>query len=131
MSGGGHERANRRSPAEWVTFAVAVVILAAVVGLVAMEIPQSRTPPSPVAEVRAIEDRGGRFVVIVQVANVGQRTAKGVQVETSLAVDGEERSGDQVVDFLSGGEQEEFEFVFDDDPATGDLAVRVTGYSLP
>lgn len=130
MSGGGQGR-NRRSPAEWITFALALVVLGVVAGLVVAEIPQSSAPASPVAEVRAVERRGDRHVVIVEVGNEGERTAQDVQIEASLAVDGDESSGDQVVDFLSGGEEEELEFVFDDDPSAGELVVRVTGYSVP
>lgn len=120
-----------RSPVEWVTFAVAVVIIGIVVALVAVEIPKSKTPPAPVAEPGVIEARGDRYVVPVIVRNQGQRTATDVQVRATLTVDGEEHEGDQLVDFLSGGESEEVEFVFEDDPTDGELEVRVTGYGLP
>ena len=121
----------RRSPAEWVTFAVASAIILVVLGLVAVEIPRSKTPPAPTAVPGPAEERGGRFVVPVRVENRGQQTAESVQVVALLSIDGEEQEGDQTVDFLSAGETEELEFVFDDDPVDGDLEVRVTGYLLP
>jgi uncharacterized protein (TIGR02588 family) len=120
-----------RSPAEWVTFVVALVVIGIVVALVAVEIPRSKAPPAPVAEPGTIEARGDRFVVPVVVENRGGRTATDVQVRATLTVDGEEHEGDQLVDFLSGGESEELEFVFEDDPTEGVLEVRVTGYGLP
>jgi uncharacterized protein (TIGR02588 family) len=120
-----------RSTAEWVTFAVALVVVSAVIGLIAVEIPGGKRAPAPVLSVGAVEERGGRFVVPVSVRNEGERTAAEVQVVASLTVDGDEVEGDQVVDFLSGGEVEELEFAFDDDPADGELDVRVAGYQLP
>ena len=131
MSDDTREDERGRSPVEWVTFAVAVVIIGIVVALVAVEIPKSKTPSAPVAEPGVIEARGDRYVVPVIVRNQGQRTATDVQVRATLTVDGEEHEGDQLVDFLSGGESEEVEFVFEDDPTDGELEVRVTGYGLP
>ena len=120
-----------RSAAEWVTFGIAVVVVVVIVGLVAVEIPGSKAPPSPAVRVGAIEDRGGQFVVPVSVTNDGERSASEVQVIASLEVDGVEAESDQVVDFLSGGEVEELEFVFDEDPEDGELDVRIGGYQLP
>lgn len=131
MTEDAREDESGRSPAEWVTFAVAVVVIGIVVALVAVEIPKSKTPPAPVAEPGVVEARGDRYVVPVVVENRGQRTATEVQVRATLTVDGEEHEGDQVVDFLSGGEIEELEFVFEEDPTEGELEVRVTGYGLP
>lgn len=121
----------RRSPAEWVTFTVAAALVALVIGLIATEIPQSRQPPSPTAEPGVVERRGEQYVVPVVVENEGERTAQDVQVHVGLTVGGEEQEGDQVIDFLSAGEREELEFVFDEDPTEGALEVRVTGYALP
>ena len=121
-----------RTMAEWVTFAVAVALVLAVVALVLSEVPGGKVPPSPVAEVGEVEERDGRFFVPVRVENRGERTASDVRVEATLAVDGDEvEEADQLVDFLSGGEVEELEFVFDEDPDRGSLEIRVTGYRLP
>lgn len=135
MSGPDGERragdARGRTSAEWVTFSVAAAVLMVVLVLIGMEIPQSAEPPAPVAEPGIVERRGEHYVVPVVVDNRGERTAENVQVHVTLTIGAEEHDGDQAVDFLSGGEREELEFVFDDDPADGELEVRVTGYSLP
>lgn len=128
MSG---RRRRGRSVAEWVTFAVSAAVVATVVGLIAIEIPQSRRPPMPVATKGVPMARGAVFVVPVEVENRGERTAQDVQVQVTLTVDGEEHEGDQVVDFLSGGEAEQMEFLFDVDPDAGEVEVRVTGYTVP
>ncbi|HVF32723.1 MAG TPA: hypothetical protein VM933_06790 [Acidimicrobiales bacterium] len=120
-----------RSAAEWFTFTVAALVVAAVIGLIAVEIPGSKRPPAPTATTGEVEERTGRFVVPVDVRNRGEATAAEVQVIATLVVDGQEAEADQVVDFLSGGEVEELEFVFDDDPRDGDLEVRIAGYQLP
>lgn len=131
MSGRSGDDESGRSPAEWVTFAVALLVIGTVVALVAVEIPKSKAPPAPVAEPGTIEVRDDRYVVPVEVENRGERTAVDVQVRATLTIDGEEHEGEQRVDFLRGGEVEELEFVFEDDPADGELEVRVTGYALP
>lgn len=120
-----------RSAAEWVTFGISMALLLAVALVIAAEIPRSNGAATPVAVVRGVSEREGRFFVRVEVVNRGDRTAENVQVAGSLVVDGEESDGDQTVDFLSGGETEELEFVFDEDPAEGELTVRVTGFLLP
>ena len=121
-----------RTAAEWVTFAVAVVLVLGVIALVVSEIPGGKAPPSPAVEVGGVGERDGRFVVPVRVENRGERTAADVRVDATLTVDGEDvEEADLLVDFLSGGEKEDLEFVFDEDPDEGTLDVRVTGYRLP
>ena len=121
-----------RNFAEWVTFGVASAIVMLVVGLILAEIPGENSPPSPTAEVTAeAEQRGDNFFVPVEVKNLGDTTAENVQVTASLEVEGEVFEADQVVDFLAGGESVELEWVFEKDPSSGTLKVRVSGYSVP
>jgi uncharacterized protein (TIGR02588 family) len=131
MSAGDTERPPRTA-AEWVTFATACLVLAAIVALVASEMAGPDEPPAPVAsstgEVREV---GGRFFVPVEVVNTGDATAANVQVTAELTVGSATSSGDQTIDFLGGDERVEVVFAFDDDPAGGELSVRVSGYSVP
>lgn len=124
-------RRDKRSGAEWAAFVIAAAILLAVVGLVVLQIPDSDVPPAPVATVGEITEREGRYFVAVEVENRGVRTAEQVQIVATLTTDEGDVEGDQMVDFLSGGEVEELEFVFDDHPADGELTVRVSGYLKP
>lgn len=124
---------SRRRPttaAEWVTFAIALAVVLAVVGAIASQV-SSTAPPAPVVEVGDVEERGGRFVVPVEVVNRGDRTAQDVQVTATLTLDDGEVTSDHLVDFLAGGERSELEFVFEEDPADGELDVVVGGYALP
>jgi uncharacterized protein (TIGR02588 family) len=126
-------RARRaRSSAEWVTFGVSVLVLAVVVALIGVQALSGEDPPAPVARRDGeIDRRGDRWFVPVTLKNEGDATAENVQVTASFTRGDEVIEADQSVDFLSGGETEELEFVFDDDPGTGELEVRVTGYQLP
>lgn len=121
----------KRSVAEWGTFAIASAMLLAVVGYIVVQIPKTAPPAAPAATVSKVSERDGRFFVAVDVENRGGRTAENVQVVATLTIGEDETEGDQVVDFLAGGEMEEVEFVFDDDPASGELTVSVTGYLVP
>lgn len=122
-----------RTAAEWVSFAVSGALLAVLVAVIAMQIPGEHTPPAlTVTRAGAIREAGGSFYVPVDVENAGDETAQNVQVLASLKTsDGEEVIGDQVVDFLAGGEVKRLEFVFDEDPADGELTLTVSGYGVP
>lgn len=120
-----------RTAAEWVTFAVASAVVLLVIGLLAAQIPGTDSPAAPDAEVQSITRRGDQYVVPVEVTNGGDATAENVQVAATLEIGGDTFEADQVVDFLAGGESAELEFVFDEDPSSGTLKVRVTGHSVP
>ncbi|HVE94381.1 MAG TPA: hypothetical protein VNB24_05625 [Acidimicrobiales bacterium] len=122
-----------RSSAEWVTFAISLLLLSGVVAMIAIQIPGEHLPPAPtVRQAGPVRATGGSFFVPVEVSNDGDDTAQNVQVlATYTSADGTETIADQVVDFLAGGETEELEFVFDEDPREGELDVSVNGYGVP
>jgi len=132
------EDTNQRPPrsiAEKVTFGVASVILAIVVGLVCyvwLE-PQSKSPPN-ITLMRPEPSRkvAQQFYVPFEIKNEGGETAESVQVLAELKVNGKVvESGEQQIDFLSGGETQEGAFVFTQNPEQGDLTIRVGSYKLP
>ena len=121
-----------RTPAEWVTFIISLVVLVAFIGLVTRELLSGDDPPAPVAaQSGPAREVDGTFFVPVEVVNGGDRTAADVQVTAELTVDGNTTGGDQVLNFLGGGERRELSFAFPVDPTSGDLVVRVTGYAEP
>jgi uncharacterized protein (TIGR02588 family) len=124
------EERGRTTP-EWVTFAVSSALLLVVVVLLAVQVPGDDSPPAPVATVAQVREVDGRFHVDVVLENTGDATAMNAQVTAELDVGGRRTTGDQTVDFLAGGEEEDLVFVFDDDPAGGALTVAVTGYARP
>ena len=82
--------------------------------------------------VAGIKPEGDAHHVRVRVRNEGQRTAENVQVIAELLLPGQEPvEGEQQVMFLAGGAEEELVFVFPDDPAAGELTLRVGSYTDP
>lgn len=123
-----------RSSAEWVSFSIAASILTALIGLVLYTwLGKPNSPPvlslQPNSEIR--EDVG-QFYVPFAVKNSGTETAESVQIIAELRVnDKVEETGEQMIDFLSGGETEEGAFIFSRNPRDGELIMRVASYKIP
>jgi uncharacterized protein (TIGR02588 family) len=120
-----------RTTAEWFTLAGSCAVLGVVVVLIVVQLLSSRDPAAPVAVLEGTRRVGDVHHVEVTVTNEGDDTAADIQVNADLTIDGEVVSADQVIDFLSGGEDEDLVFVFEDDPAEGELEVVVSGFSVP
>jgi len=121
----------RRTPAEWATLLGSAGLVLVVVVLILAQVPGDDRPAEPVARVGRVRQVGDAFQVDVTVANAGDRTAAQVQVTAGLTLGDTTSTAEQTIDFLSGGEDEQVVFIFDDDPASGDLRVAVTGYAVP
>lgn len=123
-----------RSPAEWLTLAISSLVLLSVVCLVLYDWQISKNlPPAFRVEVsettRLIEDQ---YYVPFTLKNTGGRIARTVQVIAELNLpDGSDESGEQQFDFLSGNERKKGGFVFEHDPQSGNLVVRVASFGLP
>lgn len=112
-----------------VSLAVVLAVLAGVGSLMFSRGPDDARFTLTVADVRA---EGDEHHVRVRVRNDGRRTAENVQVVAELRLPGREPSeGEQQVQFLAGGAQDELVFVFPDPPADGELTLRVASYTLP
>lgn len=121
-----------RTTAEWTVFAVSAAVVLVVLALLGAQLLGSEEPAAPVARQRGeIQEAAGRFYVPVDVTNEGDLTAADVQVIAELTIGGETVDGEQTVAFLAGSETERLVFSFDDDPADGELVVRVGGFSKP
>lgn len=121
-----------RTTAEWVTFGISVAILLVVVGLIALQATGSDSPALPrVLKTGPVEHRGDHYLVPVEIRNDGGATAETVQVTAELTLGEETIEADQTVEFLAQGERAEVTFVFEQDPASGELVVRVSGYTVP
>jgi uncharacterized protein (TIGR02588 family) len=129
-----NEEQSKKSPAEWVTFAIASFILANIIGLVLYNWLTKKQEPPIIAVTRntQIREEKGQFYVPFKVTNTGGETAESVQVVAELRVNGEVlESGDQQIDFLSSGETKEGAFIFSRNPSLGELIVRSSSYQLP
>ncbi|OUL35863.1 TIGR02588 family protein [Nostoc sp. T09] len=123
-----------RSLAEWVTFSAASFILVVIVGLVGYTWLNDKNQP-PIVSVtkkQTIREIDGQFYVPFEVVNTGGDTAESVQIMAELQIDDNvTETGEQQIDFLSGGEKEEGAFVFSHNPNQGQLTIRVASYKLP
>ena len=124
-------RSNGRTLAEWVTFGISTALLAVVLALIAIQLPNSDDPAEPIAEVDAVRSLDSRHYVDVLVTNQGDDPASNVQVNASLVIDASTTEGDQTIDFLAADEEVNLTFVFADDPALGELTIAVTGFTHP
>lgn len=123
-----------RTTAEWWTFGVSVALMALVAGLIALSWVTGATGPPVIAAAPSgpAERQGATFHVPFEVRNTGGEAATDVQVVAELVVDGElAGEGEQTIMYLSGGETESGAFLFDDDPATGELTIDVASYLTP
>jgi uncharacterized protein (TIGR02588 family) len=121
-----------RTAAEWATFGVSALVLLLVVGLIGLQASESDRPALPrVLTTGPVERQGDRFLVPVEIRNEGGATAEAVQVTAELTVGPDTVEADQTVEFLAEGERAEVVFVFERNPAEGELEVRVSGYTVP
>jgi uncharacterized protein (TIGR02588 family) len=134
MSESNNEQQQKRTPAEWVTFAIACSILSLLIGLVLYNWLTKKHEPPIISVTRntPIRETQGQFYVPFTVTNTGGETAESVQIIAELRVNGEVlESGDQQIDFLSSGETQEGAFIFSRNPSQGQLIVRTSSYKLP
>ena len=128
------KQGQKRSLAEWVTFAIASFIIATLIGLVLyIWLTKKQDPPTiSVTQSTAMREIKGQFYIPFTVINTGGETAESVQVIAELQVNGEVlESGEQQIDFLSSDETQEGAFIFSRDPRGGKLILRVASYKLP
>jgi len=128
------ENSHVRSLAEWITLAISTLVLTSIVILIFYDWQLSKNiPPAfhvEIADTARMTE--GRYYVPFTLKNTGGRIARTVQVMAELhSPDGNDETGEQEFDFLSGNERKKGEFVFEHDPQAGDLIVRVASFGLP
>lgn len=133
---GGREDGSKekRSGAEWITLAVSILIVLALVGLVSYQhFAKGTEPPLIEVEPKTGEMRQDRdaYYLPVTITNKGEITAEGIEIELSLdSGDGEMEATSFTVEFLAGGEMAHQTVVFYKDPAQGTLSHNVS-FSVP
>ena len=128
------ERGRVRSPAEWITLSVSTLVLSLLIGLVIYDWQISKDlPPTFRIEVtEAVRFSEGRYYQPFTLRNTGGSIARTVQVTAELSLsNGEQETGEQQFDFLSGKERKKGSFIFDHDPREGALIIRVASFGLP
>lgn len=129
-----HEAKVSRSSAEWVTFGVASVILATVVGLVLYVWlgQQDQQPPTLlVSHDKATRQVNRQFYVPFTLVHQGGKTVESVRVIAELRINNVEETAEEEINFLASGETAEGAFIFSHPPQDGELSIRVASYKLP
>ena len=121
-----------RASAEWVTFGASLAVLGAIVAVIIALWVRGEDP----AQVAVHQDgvrtaSNGTYLVDASVTNEGDVTAANVQVMATLTIGDTTEEAEQVVDFVAGGEEEALVFVFQDDPAEGELELVVASFADP
>ncbi len=122
-----------RSTAERVVFAAVVAVLASIAGAIATLGVTPRDPArvtvQQVGEARVVD---GDTYLTAEVRNRGDETAEAVQVVAEVMADGQVvTTGEQLVDYLSGGETEQVVFIFGPGLPSGEPRLRVASYLEP
>ena len=119
--------------AEWLAAAVGVLLLLGSIGVVVRQAVVSRGSP-PVLELRASQatKAGSYWLVRVDAANRGERTAAGLEITGTLRFGGsvveESRA---TIDYLPPRSRRSAGLYFTKDPRTASLELRPTGYQDP
>jgi uncharacterized protein (TIGR02588 family) len=124
-----------RSLAEQVSFSIAALILASLIGgVVHLGLgKREQVPANPViTREQPIFELSDQYHVPFELTNQGDVTAESVQVIAELRLGDEViESGEQRIDFLSSRETESGTFLFSRDPRQGELVIRVASYKHP
>lgn len=127
-------KSKERSLPEKISFVVSLSILSVILSLLLYSWSTIEDTP-PVLEVTVdspIRKVNNQYYVPFSVTNTGGATAESVEVVAELSGLVEEtETGSQQIDFLSSKEVQQGAFVFDRNPDSGQLKIRVASYKLP
>jgi uncharacterized protein (TIGR02588 family) len=124
-----------RSVAEWTTFAISLVILIGIVGMITwLSFRGEERPPIITVEVQMeqVRQEESGYYVPVLIRNEGDGTVEDAVVQGELDTgQGQPESVDLTVTFLAGGEEVQGTMVFQEDPAQGELTTGIASYKEP
>jgi uncharacterized protein (TIGR02588 family) len=124
----------KRTLAEWVTFGLAASVLTGLLGLLGYSwLTHKDSPPLiTITQEQKLRQADGSYIIPFTVTNKGGQTAEAIKITSEFRRNGELKStGELEMNFLSYNEQQEGAFIVPEDPATGELQIKVTGYKLP
>lgn len=111
---------------EWAMGALGLVLVLAVLAIVAVEAIGPREPPRIEARLGEVRRSGAVWLAEVEVRNLGDETAAGVEVEGRLG----DQTAAATVDYVPAHGRERVTLSFDADPR-GAVELSVPGWSEP
>jgi uncharacterized protein (TIGR02588 family) len=119
---------------EWLSAALGLVIIAAMLGFLVLEAARQRErlPPSMNVVPVGLVSNPGRYLVEVEVTNAAHKTGASVQIEGVLK-EGETdvETSSATLAYVPGESRRRAGLLFTRDPRSYQLELRVTGYELP
>ena len=118
---------------EWIVVALGVVITLGLFGYIGWQAVTANGEKVPMITVEAGEAHAypGGWVVEVTARNRSPQTASGVEIEGTLNSGGEETKASATLTYIPGNSSKEAGLFFPEDPSSGTLEVRATGYETP
>jgi uncharacterized protein (TIGR02588 family) len=124
-----------RSIAEWTTFAISLVILIGIVGLITwLSFRGEERPPiiTVEAQLEQVRREEGGYYLPVLIRNEGDSTVEDAMIQGELVTgEGQPETVDLTITYLAAGEEVQGTMVFQEDPTQGELTTGVTSYKLP
>lgn len=119
-----------RTPAEWVSLGVALLLLAGVVGtVIVLWVDSSDNQIEFEIEHQSIYQQASKFYLQISVTNNGDRAAQAVTVEGKLTIEGEEEISTTTFDFIPARSKVQGVLIFSHQPEA--VEVRVTSFQQP
>lgn len=120
-------------PVEWTVAAISAVIVAAMIGFLALEaLDTTEATPVPVAAVADIAPSESGFRVEIDARNTGGATAASVRFRAALQRAGQTVETAQVTfDFLPAQSSRAGAVIFANDPRLYDVVIQAESYTTP
>ncbi|KPF42408.1 TIGR02588 family protein [Rhizobium sp. AAP43] len=118
---------------EWGTGIVSLVLVAGLIGWVAVDLVFAKdNPPDLTVGVTAVDKVESGWLVRFEIANMGSQTAAEVQVEGNLEASGETvEEASATVDYVPGQSKARGGLIFFQNPDEMQLTLRAVGYRQP
>ena len=124
-----------RSPVmEWVFGGIGLVLTVSLIGFIAWQAVQrpARQPAQIELRVEEVAALADGYVARIAARNLARHTAKGVEIEGTLATGAAEPETARLVfDYVPGGSTVKGALHFTTDPTAGELRLRSLGYADP
>jgi uncharacterized protein (TIGR02588 family) len=132
--GQGRQAGASRRFAEWISLGISAVLLLCLAGYLLL---QALTPDSPylLAEARPltaeVEQKGGRFILPIEITNRGRRTLRELKVEVRMTEpSGQADTRDLAIDYLGEQSTQKVFLYFEQDPRTLQIEARPVHYLI-
>lgn len=118
---------------EWIVAAVGLILVVGTIGFMMYEgLGSENAPPNFTAKIERIDAVNSGYLVLFSIANAGDQTASGVNVEGELKNGGESvEKSDVTFDYAPSNSETKGGLFFKNDPKQFQIEIRAKGYVEP